>query len=216
MKIGILGTGIVGRNLATKLVDLGHSVKIGSRTKDNKEAIGWTKENGVKASHGTFADAAAFGEMLFNCTHGTNSIEALKSAGDKNISGKIIVDVANPLDFSSGELKLTVCNTDSLGEQIQRTFPKARVVKALNTIGTDVQVNPSLLKGEHDVFISGNDKDAKVKVAELLKSFGWKSVVDLGEIKSARGQEALMLIFMPLSKVFPNKRFNYRVVREGT
>ena len=214
MKIGILGTGAVGRNLATKLVQLGHEVRMGSRTADNKDAVAWKQANGAKASNGTFADAAAFGEIIFNVTSGQHTLEALKLAGEQNLSGKILVDVANPLDFSTGELKLTVSNTDSLGEQVQRAFPKAKVVKALNTVNTDIQVNPSLLPGDHDLFISGDDKAAKAKVTELLKSFGWKSIIDLGGIKSARGQEALLLMFMSLSNAMPNEYFNYKVVRK--
>jgi predicted dinucleotide-binding enzyme len=212
MKIAVLGTGPVGRNLATKLVQLGHEVRMGSRTADNKNAVAWKQANGPKASNGTFADAAAFGEIIFNCTNGQHTLEALNAAGAKNLEGKVLVDVANPLDFSTGELRLTVSNTDSLGEQVQRAFPKAKVVKALNTVNTDIQVNPAILPEQHDIFISGNDSEAKAKVVELLKSFGWKSVIDLGDIKSARGQEALLLLFMPLSKAMQGGYFNYRIV----
>ncbi len=214
MKIAVLGTGTVGKNLATKLVQLGHEVKMGSRTADNKSAADWAKANGSKASQGTFADAAAFGEIVFNCTNGQHTLDALRSAGEKNLNNKILVDVANPLDFSTGELKLTVSNTDSLGEQVQRAFPNVKVVKALNTVNTDIQVNPSLLADEHDIFISGNDAEAKAKVTALLKSFGWKSIIDLGGIKSARGQEALLLLFASLSNALPGEYFNYRIVRK--
>ena len=214
MKIAVLGTGQVGRNLATKLVQLDHEVRLGSRTADNSDAVAWKQANGERASIGTFADAAAFGEMIFNCTNGQHTLDALKSAGEKNLDGKVLVDVANPLDFSTGELRLIVSNTDSLGEQVQRAFPKAKVVKALNTLNTDIQVNPSLLPGDHDLFVCGNDKDAKAKVTELLKSFGWKTIIDLGDIKSSRGQEALLLLFMPLAKAFNGEYFNYRIVRK--
>ena len=214
MKIGVLGTGPVGRNIGTKLVQLGHEVRMGSRTPDNKDATDWTGKNGPKASHGTFADAAKFGEIIFNCTHGDASIAALKSSGEKNLEGKVLVDVANPLDFSTGTMKLTVINTDSLAEQIQRAFPKARVVKAFNTLNTDLQVNPSLLQAEHDLFMCGNDLEAKGRVRELAKSFGWKSVIDLGGIKSARGMEAVLLFWASLMGVFPNEYFNYKIVRK--
>lgn len=213
MKIGMLGTGVVGETLATKMVQLGHEVKMGSRTAGNEKAAAWAKKNGNKASAGTFAEAAAFGEMVFNCTRGTSSLDALKAAGERNLAGKVLVDVANPLDFSTGELRLTVSNTDSLGEQIQREFPKARVVKALNTLNIELQVNPSLLKEEHDLFICGDDREAKAKVSELLRSFGWKNIVDLGGIKAARAQEALLLMFMYLNSAFPNERFNYHIAR---
>lgn len=216
MKIGVLGTGIVGSNLATKLVQLGHEVRMGSRTADNKNATDWAQKVGTNASHGTFADAAAFGEMVFNCTNGAHSIEALRSAGEKNLSNKILVDVANPLVFKGNELTLFVVNTDSLAEQIQRTFPKAKVVKALNTVNTEVQVNPSLLPGEHSLFICGNDSAAKPKVTELLKSFGWKSIIDLGDIKAARGQEAMLLLWVRIANRFPNEHFNFRIVKAGS
>lgn len=215
MKISVLGTGIVGRNLATKLVQLGNEVKLGSRTADNKDGVEWAKTNGPKASCGTFADSAAFGELVFNCTNGQHTIEALKSAGEGNLNGKILVDVANPLDFSTGELRLTVSNTDSLGEQVQRTFPNAKVVKALNTLNTDIQVNPALLPGDHDVFMSGNDEGAKAQVADMLRSFGWKSIIDLGGIKASRGMEALLLLWIHLYGKYPDGRFNYRIVRKA-
>ncbi|MDE1768360.1 MAG: hypothetical protein KGH64_03710 [Candidatus Micrarchaeota archaeon] len=124
----------------------------------------------------------------------------------------MLVDVANPLDFSNGSMKLFVSNTDSLGEQIQREFPKARVVKALNTLNTSIQVNPGLLQGEHDLFICGNDKKAKDEVTKILKSFGWKRVIDLGDIKASRGMEAILLLFMPLNQAFPDGYFNYHIV----
>ncbi|MCL5008485.1 MAG: NAD(P)-binding domain-containing protein [Candidatus Marsarchaeota archaeon] len=214
MKIGVLGTGTVGVNLASKLVEIGHQVKMGSRTPDNINAMSWAQKNGSNASYGTFADAAAFGEIVFNCTSGEHSMEALKSAGEKNLEGKILVDVANPIKFENGELELLVSNTDSLGEQIQRAFPKAKVVKALNTASTELQVNPSRLRGDHDLFICGNDDDAKSRVAKLLKHFGWKSVVDIGGIKASRGMEALLLLWIHLSKKRPNELFNYKIIWE--
>jgi len=212
MKIGVLGTGPVGSNIATKLLQLGNEVMMGSRDRSNAKAVAWAKKSGKGASNGTFADAAGFGEMIFNCTMGTHSIEALKSAGEENMNGKILVDVANPLDFSEGILKLTVANTDSLAEEIQRAFPKVKVVKTLNTVMSDVQVDPSLLPEDHAMFISGNDAYAKSKVKELLKSFGWKSIIDLGDIKAARAQEALLLLWSHLYRQFPDDYFNYKVV----
>jgi predicted dinucleotide-binding enzyme len=158
VRIGVLGTGEVGNRLGTKLVSLGHEVKMGSRTAKNPKAVEWAKANGPKASAGTFADAAKHGEVVFNCTSGSASLEALKQAEAGNLRGKVLIDVANPLDFSKGmPPSLAVSNTDSLAEQIQRGFPDAKVVKTLNTTSNPVMVNPGLLPGEHDVFVCGND-----------------------------------------------------------
>ncbi|HVR61991.1 MAG TPA: NAD(P)-binding domain-containing protein, partial [Polyangia bacterium] len=184
MKLGILGSGIVGSTLGKKFVEVGHEVKMGARVANNEKAVAWAKSAGDRASQGTFADAAAFGEIVLNCTAGTGSVAAVQAAGPKNLAGKILIDVANPLDFSKGmPPSLTVCNTDSLGEQIQRACPDAKVVKALNTLSATVMVNPGLVPGEHDLFICGNDAGAKGRVTELLReSFGWKSVLDVGDI----------------------------------
>ncbi len=215
MKIGILGTGVVGNAIATKLVKLGHEVKMGSRTADNMKGAEWVKENGVKASQGTFADTTAFGEILFNCTHGMASLDVLKLAGAGNLKGKILVDIANALDFSKGmPPSLAVCNTDSLGEQIQRAFPDVKVVKALNTVNCNLMVNPSLVKGDHDLFICGNDAQAKAKVVDILKNwFGWKSVIDLGDITSARATEMLLPIWVRLMGLYKSPNFNFKIVR---
>lgn len=215
MKIGVLGTGIVGNTIGTKLVLLGHDVMMGSRSKTNEKAGAWVKASGPKASQGTFADATKFGEILFNCTHGMASLEALKLAGAENTKGKILIDVSNPLDFSKGmPPTLWVSNTDSLGEQIQRAFPETKVVKSLNTMNCKIMVNPSLVPGDHDVFISGNDKVAKAKVTEILKSwFGWKSVVDLGDISTARGVEQLLPLWVRLLGVFGTANFNVKIVK---
>ena len=146
MRIGMLGTGSVGQALATRLVELGHDVCMGSRGSGNENASEWAKTAGAGSSFGTFADAASFGELLFNCTAGAHSLEALAAAGEDAIAGKVLVDVANPLDFSQGTLALTVTNTDSLAEQIQRAFPRARVVKALNTVNYKLMADPSILE----------------------------------------------------------------------
>jgi len=214
MRVGVLGTGDVGGRLGSKLVSLGHEVKMGSRTAQNAKAAEWTKGNGSRASAGTFADAAKFGEVVFNCTAGSASLEALKLAGAKNLAGKVLVDVANPLDFSKGmPPTLTVCNTDSLGEQIQRAFPEAKVVKALNTIGNEVMVNPGLVPGEHDTFVCGNDPQAKAKVVEMLRAFGWKSPIDLGDITAARGLEMVLPIWVRLMVTLKTRNFNFKIAR---
>jgi predicted dinucleotide-binding enzyme len=215
MRIGILGTGIVGQTIGAKLAELGHDVRMGARTAGNQKAVDWIKANGAHASEGTFADAAAFGEIVFNCTAGTASLDALKRAGAPNLDGKILIDVANPLDFSNGmPPSLSVCNTDSLGEQIQRAYPKARVVKTLNTMNTNVMVNPRLVPGDSDVFVSGNDAAAKKQVVEILTNwFGWRSIVDLGDITSARGTEMLLPIWLRLWGVFKTPNINFHIVR---
>ena len=215
MKIGILGTGVVGQTIGTKLVSLGHDVKMGARAAANEKAEKWVKENGARATHGTFADAAAFGEIVFNCTSGMASLDALRQAGARNLDGKILIDVANPLDFSKGmPPTLSVCNTDSLGEQIQRAFPGARVVKTLNTMNTNVMVDPRIVPGDSDVFVSGNDAAAKAQVTEILKSwFGWRSVIDLGDITSARGTEMLLPIWLRLWGTFKTPNINFHIAR---
>ncbi|MEW6195679.1 MAG: NAD(P)-binding domain-containing protein [Bacteroidota bacterium] len=215
MNIGILGTGIVGNTIGTKLVQLGNKVKMGSRTSSNEKAAAWVKLNGGNASQGTFEEASLFGEIIFNCTSGTASVQALKLAGEKNIKGKILIDVANPLDFSKGmPPSLTICNTDSLGETIQREFPHAKVVKALNTVNCNVMVNPSLVPGDHDLFICGNDSDAKEKVTDILRNwFGWKSIIDLGDITNARATEMLIPIWVRLWGKLETANFNYKIVR---
>jgi predicted dinucleotide-binding enzyme len=205
---------MVGATLGTKLIQVGHEVKMGSRSANNEKAIEWAKQNGNRASYGTFADAAAFGEMVLNCTAGTVSLAALNAAGASNLKGKVLVDVANPLDFSKGmPPTLSVCNSDSLGEQIQRTLPTVKVVKAFNTMNCKVMVEPSLVSGEHDAFLCGNDAQAKEKVMDVMKSFGWKSIIDLGDITAARGMEMLLPIWMRLWGLYQNRPFNFRIAR---
>jgi predicted dinucleotide-binding enzyme len=215
LKVAILGTGMVGNTIGSKLVQLGHEVKMGSRTVNNPKAAEWVKANGSKASQGTFSDAAAFGEVVFNCTAGSVSLEALNLAGKENLKGKVLVDLSNPLDFSHGmPPTLTVCNNDSVGEQIQRAFPDAKVVKALNMVNCVVMVNPSLVPGDHDIMMSGNDANAKSRVREMLtKWFGWKSVVDLGDISAARGMEMYLPLWLRLMGLYQNPNFNIKVAK---
>jgi len=217
MRIGILGTGIVGQTLGTKLVSIGNEVKLGSRSATNEKAAGWVKATGRGASQGSFADAAVFGEVLFNCTSGKVSLDALRQAGAKNLDGKVVVDVANPLDFSKGmPPTLTICNDDSLGEQIQREFPKARVVKSLNTMSASVMVDPKMVPGDHAIFVCGNDAAAKSQVTDILKKFGWKTVIDLGDITGARGTEMILPIWVRLMGTFKSPLFNFIVSRADT
>ena len=201
--------------IGTKLIQLGHDVKMGSRTATNEKAISWTQKNGIHASQGTFAAAAAFGEIVFNCTHGVASLEALNLAGVNNFKYKILIDIANALDFSKGmPPSLAVSNTDSLGEQIQQAVPDAKVVKTLNTVNCNIMVNPRLVAdGDHDIFICGNDAGAKVKVEEILKDwFGWKSVIDLGDITTARATEMLLPLWIILMEKFQSPHFNFKIV----
>jgi 8-hydroxy-5-deazaflavin:NADPH oxidoreductase len=218
MKIAVLGTGMVGDTIGSKLIELGHEVNMGSRTPDNEKAKAFVAKNEGKASSGTFADATAFGEIIFNCTAGAGSIEALKMAGEANLNGKIIVDIANPLDFSKGappSLIPSLSNTNSLAEEIQKTFPSARVVKTLNTMWCGLMVNPAMINGgDHTNFISGNDAEAKQKVKALLNEFGWKNenLLDLGDISTARGSEAVLPIWLRIWNATQNGAFNFKVV----
>ncbi len=216
MKIGVLGTGMVGSAIATKLVELGHDVTMGSRTAGNERAVEWVASAGAGAGEGTFAEAAAHGELLFNCTAGEASLAAIGSAAPGDLAGKVLVDVANPLDHSRGMPPgLFTSSFDSLGEQIQHAFPDARVVKTLNTVNCEVMVDPGKVSGEHDVFVCGNDETAKAKVVELLESFGWPAehVLDLGDITAARGTEAYLLLWIRLWGAVQTGYFNIRVVR---
>jgi predicted dinucleotide-binding enzyme len=200
MRIGVLGTGMVGRAISGKLAELGHDVQVGSRT----------------AGEGTvaYADAAAHGEVVFNCTNGGASLEALAAAGEQNLAGKPLIDVANPLDGAGG---LLVDTGDSLGERIQAAFPEARVVKSLNTINCNLMVDPSLVPGDHVVFVCGNDEQAKATVTSLLGEFGWPAerVIDLGDITAARGAEHYLMLWLRLWRAVGGPQFNIAVHRQG-
>ena len=214
MKIGVLGTGDVGSALATRLVELGHEVRMGSRTAGNEKALAWAAAHGAKASHGTFADAAAFGELIINATLGGGTLPALEAAGEQNLAGKVLIDIANPLDFSRGmPPSLFIGNTDSLGETVQRRFPAARVVKTLNTMSAPVMVHPERVSDAHDVFVCGNDAAAKAQVIELLRSFGWRAPIDLGDISAARGTEAMLPVWLRLWQAFGSTDFNFHLAR---
>ena len=202
MRIGVLGTGVVGTTIAGKLRELGHDVLIGSRTA-GEDAV-------------PFARAAAHGEVVFNCTNGNASLEALSAAAAENLAGKVLIDVSNALDFSHGRPPLVGVSTgDSIAEQIQRAFPEAKVVKALNTVNANVMVDPSVVPGAHDIFLSGNDEEAKGQVAELLQSFGWPAdcILDLGDITAARAQELYVALWVRLTGVAGSATFNIKLVR---
>jgi predicted dinucleotide-binding enzyme len=201
MRVGVLGTGVVGQTLAAKLRQLGHDVVIGSRSEGEDKR--------------PFAEAAAHGELLINATGGANSLAVLEAAGAENVNGKVLLDVSNPLDFSTGTLRLTVCNDDSVGEQIQRAFPDAKVVKCLNTVTAGVMIEPSLIPGEHSLPIAGDDDGAKAKVVELLESFGWPTdaIIDLGDISGARAQEMYMPLWLRLYQTQGTPNVSVRIVK---
>lgn len=226
MEIAVLGTGMVGRTISLKLSELGYKVTMGTRnveqtlaktegdTYGNASFSDWQKQhpdinlenfqNAVQASEG----------IVFNCTSGLHSKKVLESAGKKTLNDKIIIDVANPLDFSNGmPPTLNPVNEDSLGEQLQSTFPESHVVKTLNTMNANVMVNPSIIKGDHNVFICGNDSEAKENVKDILTSFGWdkQNIIDLGDITNARGTEMLLPIWLRLWNTLGTAHFNFHI-----
>jgi 8-hydroxy-5-deazaflavin:NADPH oxidoreductase len=223
MKIGIIGSGMVGQTIGKKLVELGHEVVLGTRDPQQiSEKKGWA--GSLKewldslpkpAKIATFAEAAAYGELVINATGGVNSLAALQLAGADNLSGKVLIDIANELDFSKGMPPQSLAtDTISLGEKIQAAFPTAKVVKTLNTMNAFVMVAPeSIAAGNHTVFVSGNNSDAKSIVTSLLQSFGWQDIIDLGDIQSARGTEMLMPIWLKLMQQLGTGSFNYKIVR---
>jgi len=230
MKIAIIGTGAVGRTLASKLAELNHEIMMGTRNVSDKLAvttsddrgnspfIEWLKTNS-KVELGTFAEAAAFGEMIINATNGSNSVTALILAGKKNLGGKVLIDISNPLDFSNGmppSLLAGLNNTNSLGEEIQKTFSETLVVKTLNTLWCGLMVKPDLIgKGDHINFISGNNTDAKAKVKKLLNQMGWKdeNIIDLGDITGARATESMLPIWLRVMSLSKSGVFNFKIVR---
>jgi len=226
MKIGVIGTGIVGRSHAAKLALLGHEVVMGTRNVETtlgvheRDMMGnpplkeWLQGHPMVKLE-SFHEAALHGELIINATRGEHTLEALRNSGERNLEGKVIIDISNPLDFSEGALpSLLVANTDSLGEEIQRAFPNAKVVKTLNTINARLQVDPdALMSGDHDVFLSGNDAGAKQRVTEILRSYGWKNVVDLGDISTARGAEMMLPMWVRLMGVLQTPLFNFKIVR---
>jgi predicted dinucleotide-binding enzyme len=228
MKIAIIGTGAVGKTLASKLAELNHDIIIGTRNVSEKLAVNTNDDRGNppfneflktnrKIKLGTFAEAAAFGEMIINATHGSSSVAALILAGKKNLAGKVLIDVSNPLDFSHGmppSLLPGLNNTNSLSEEIQKNFPETLVVKTLNTMWCGLMVRPDLLKGNHINFISGNNADAKTKVRKLLNQIGWKDekIIDLGDITGARATESLLPIWLRVMGVLNSGVFNFNIV----
>ncbi|MGZ5401503.1 MAG: NADPH-dependent F420 reductase [Nocardioides sp.] len=224
MNIAVLGTGTVGRTIAARLSELGHSVVVGTREPQatlartepdpmgNPPFSAWhSTHTGVELA--TFADAAAGADLVVNASSGAAALDVLGMAGADNLAGKVLVDVANPLDFSAGfPPTLSVKDTDSLGEQIQRAFPQARVVKTLNTLTASLMVDPASLGASSTVFVSGEDAGAKATVAAILESFGHDDVIDLGGIETARGAEMMMPIWLRLMGTLGTGHFNMKVV----
>jgi predicted dinucleotide-binding enzyme len=228
MNIGIFGTGFVAQTVGGALAAKGHEVVLGTR--DVEAALARTEkgpygnpppaqwlQGRANTTLGSFAEAAQAGDILVNATSGAGSLPALEAAGAARLDGKILIDIANPLDFSRGfPPSLSVCNTDSLGEQIQRAFPGLKVVKVLNTLNAGLMVNPAALAGDHVLFMSGNDAGAKAEVAALLGQwFGWqaRNIIDVGDISTARGTEMLLPLWVRLFAAFGNPQFNFNIVR---
>jgi 8-hydroxy-5-deazaflavin:NADPH oxidoreductase len=225
MKIAVLGTGMVGQALAGRFAELGHEVTVGTRdvaattARTEPDAMGnppysvWAKDH-PRVTLDTFAAAATQAELIVNASSGDASPAVLELAGRENLAGKILLDVANALDFSTTPPSLSVVNTDSLGERIQRAFPEARVVKALNTMNAALMVDPrQLAGGDHSMFVSGDDAEAKKAVTGLLESFGHTDVIDLGGLESARGTEMLLPIWLRLMGTLGTSTFNFKIVR---
>ncbi len=227
MKIGILGTGVVGRTIAIKLMEIGHDVMVGTRDISKTLAYvdpnpnglppfsAWLRQNPT-CKLNTFGGAARHGELLVNATKGMGTLNALNMADESDLNGKILVDISNPLDFSKGiPPSLAVCNTDSLGEQVQRALPEVMVVKTLNTVTAILMVNPrQLASGEHHIFVSGNDQDAKAQVIHHLATwFGWKYILDLGDITTARAVEMYLPIWLRLRSALGTGMFNIQIAR---
>lgn len=230
MRISIIGTGTVGQTISAKLVELDYDVMMGTRnvqeklSSKDKDIYGnapfseWHKSNsGVRL--GSFEEASAFGEIVINATHGGSSIAALKLAGAKNLAGKILIDIANPLDFSKGMPPILLeglNNTNSLGEEIQKTFPEAKVVKTLNTMWCGLMVNPQMIGGgDHINYISGNDSEAKAMGRKLLIQFGWRdeNIIDIGDISGSRATESILPIWLRVMGVVQSGAFNFKLVR---
>ena len=225
MRIGILGSGGVARTLAPALVGSGHDVMIGTRdpaaTMARQENGGtelfsdWAEQN-PQVRLGTFVDVANHGEALILAANGQAAQHVLQAAGAEALADKILLDLTNPLDFSAGfPPTLFVSNTDSLGEALQRDFPRVRLVKTLNTVSAALMVSPgALADGDHTAFVSGNDDDAKQQVTAWLGEwFGWRDVIDLGDITTARGSEELLALWVRLMGVLGTPMFQFKVVR---
>jgi len=216
MKYGILGTGNVAQIIGTKLIQLGHEVKLGSRDAKNEKGLNWAKINGPKASVGTFSEAASFGERIFNCVMGIHAIEAITKAGIDNFKNKIIIDLTNPYIYENGHITLDQKYTGntSLGEEIQKLLPNSQVVKTLNYLGNNLMTKPSDLAEPITGFYCGNDNKSKEVVNEILHDFGWTDTLDIGDISMSRYTEMLGAFWVPLYGKLGNMDWGFKLVRE--
>lgn len=198
-RVGVLGSGEVGRRLAAGFRSRGHDVMIGSRDPGKPELREWLSRDGAGIEAGTLAQAAAHGELLVLAVLGNAAEEAIADAGPDNFDGKVVIDAMNPLDLSGGfPPKLSISGEDSLGERIQRALPDAKVVKAFNIIGNPYFVDPSFSEGQPTMLIAGDDKPAKRIVGDVLTSFGWSNVVDIGGIEGSRELEAICIVWVKI------------------
>ncbi len=221
MKIAILGTGNVGQTYASKFIELGHEVMMGTRNPDDtlkkEKFLEWHTTN-PKVQLATFTDTVAFGEIIVNALQGAANIDVVKSISSSLFDTKILLDVSNPLDFSKGfppTLIEGLTNTNSLGEEIQKKLPNAKVVKTLSTMWCGIMVNPKMIaNGDHNAFIAGNDLEAKTKIKELMVSFGWtvNNILDLGDITKARGVEMYLPLWLSIFGATNNGAFNIKIV----
>ncbi|HEY0029292.1 MAG TPA: NAD(P)-binding domain-containing protein [Bacteroidia bacterium] len=215
-KIAILGTGMVGSTIGSKMIELGHEVMMGSRTISNEKTKAWVAANGTNASKGTFADAAAFADLIFICTKGEVTLEMLRSANVNNFNGKTVIDISNPLDFSKGMPPILIpeyCNTNSLGEEVQKLLSKANVVKTLNIVNCLIMVDAKKSAGDPTMFVCGNNAAAKEEVTGILHQFGWNDIIDLGDISTARGTEMLMPIWLRTWMATGIGHFAFKVIK---
>jgi len=208
MRIAVIGTGSVGRVLSAGLRRIGHDVVVGTRDPDEPRARPeWADDPALT----TFAEAGAGAELVVNATGGNVSLDAL---ADVDLDGKVLLDVANPLDFSAGfPPTLTVKDTDSLAEQLQRAFPTARVVKSLNTVNAAVMVDPGHLPGETTIFVAGDDAAARALVRGLLVELGWSDIVEFEALEAARGLEMWLAMWVRLMGTLGTADFNVKLVR---
>lgn len=198
-RVGVLGTGEVGRCLAAGFASRGHRVMVGSRDPGKPELREWLSGEGTGVEAGTFAEAAEFGELLVLAVLGNAAEEAIADAGPESFSGKVVIDAMNPLDFSGGfPPKLSITGEDSLGERVQRALPHGKVVKAFNTIGNQYFVDPSFREGKPTMLIAGDDEDAKRTVGDVLADFGWPAAVDIGGIEGSRELEAICIAWVKI------------------
>lgn len=231
MNVAVIGTGAVGQAMSKKFVELGHLVFMGTRNveqslnRKEKDAWGtpgigsWIKEN-PQVELTTFREAAEKGrDLLVFAINGMAAMDSLKSIGDELLTGRTMMDISNPLDFSKGfPPTLSICNTESLGEKIQNAYPQLKLVKTLNSVSHSIMINPQMIEGDHVVFICGNDAGAKQEISSVLEDFGWKyqNIVDLGDITSSRGTEMTLPLWTRLMGKFQTSLFNMNIVRAST